>query len=135
MVIANDADNKRCYMLVHQTKRLNSPCFMVTNHDASCFPLLYYHDVSQRFVKCSTKFIANFSYLKIVYVHVFTCIYTHVCICTCIMFMSKCFYFLRQKEDVRHPLYYDRVLCDVPCRLVTHRYNVCDYCTCTFVYL
>ena len=22
MVVANDADNKRCYMLVHQTKRL-----------------------------------------------------------------------------------------------------------------
>ena len=46
VVIANDADNKRCYMLVHQAKRLNSPCFMVTNHDASAFPTLYYHDVS-----------------------------------------------------------------------------------------
>lgn len=47
VVVANDADNKRCYMLVHQAKRLNSPCFMVTNHDASVFPMLYYHDVSQ----------------------------------------------------------------------------------------
>ena len=46
VVIANDADNKRCYMLVHQAKRLNSPCFMVTNHDASVFPMFYYHDVS-----------------------------------------------------------------------------------------
>ena len=46
VVVANDADNKRCYMLVHQAKRLNSPCFMVTNHDASVFPMLYYHDVS-----------------------------------------------------------------------------------------
>ena len=45
VVVANDADNKRCYMLVHQAKRLNSPCFMVTNHDASVFPTLYYHDV------------------------------------------------------------------------------------------
>ena len=43
--MANDADNKRCYMLVHQAKRLKSPCFMVTNHDASVFPMLYYHDV------------------------------------------------------------------------------------------
>ena len=47
VVVANDADNKRCYMLVHQAKRLNSPSFMVTNHDASVFPMLYYHDVSQ----------------------------------------------------------------------------------------
>ena len=45
VVIANDADAKRCYMLVHQAKRLNSPCFMVTNHDASVFPQLYYHKV------------------------------------------------------------------------------------------
>lgn len=48
VVIANDADNKRCYMLVHQAKRLNSPCLMVTNHDASNFPILYHHDVSER---------------------------------------------------------------------------------------
>ena len=46
VVIANDADNKRCYMLIHQAKRLNSPCFIVTNHDASVFPMFYYHDVS-----------------------------------------------------------------------------------------
>lgn len=35
-VVANDVDNNRCYMLVHQARRLNSPCFIVTNHD-SCF--------------------------------------------------------------------------------------------------
>ncbi|XP_041665044.1 RNA cytosine C(5)-methyltransferase NSUN2 [Cheilinus undulatus] len=39
-VIANDVDNKRCYLLVHQAKRLNSPCIMVVNHDASCIPML-----------------------------------------------------------------------------------------------
>nr|XP_057902392.1 RNA cytosine C(5)-methyltransferase NSUN2 [Doryrhamphus excisus] len=39
-VIANDVDNKRCYLLVHQTKRLNSPCIVVVNHDASCIPTL-----------------------------------------------------------------------------------------------
>ena len=39
-VIANDADNKRCYIMVHQAKRLNSPCSMIVNHDASFFPNL-----------------------------------------------------------------------------------------------
>ncbi|KAG6923372.1 NOP2/Sun RNA methyltransferase family member 2 [Chelydra serpentina] len=39
-VIANDIDNKRCYLLVHQAKRLNSPCIMVVNHDASSIPTL-----------------------------------------------------------------------------------------------
>lgn len=37
-VVANDIDNNRCYMLVHQAKRLNSPCFIVTNHDSSQMP-------------------------------------------------------------------------------------------------
>ncbi|XP_055694832.1 tRNA (cytosine(34)-C(5))-methyltransferase [Lutzomyia longipalpis] len=37
-VIANDIDNSRCYMLVHQAKRLNSPCFLVTNEDSERFP-------------------------------------------------------------------------------------------------
>ncbi|XP_062139291.1 tRNA (cytosine(34)-C(5))-methyltransferase [Drosophila sulfurigaster albostrigata] len=37
-VLANDVDNNRCYMLVHQAKRLNSPCLLVTNHDSSFFP-------------------------------------------------------------------------------------------------
>lgn len=36
--IANDKNNKRCYMLVHQAKRLNSPSCIVTNHDATHFP-------------------------------------------------------------------------------------------------
>ncbi|XP_017337912.1 RNA cytosine C(5)-methyltransferase NSUN2 [Ictalurus punctatus] len=61
-VIANDVDNKRCYLLVHQAKRLNSPCIMVVNHDASCIPRLQ--------VESSGK------------------------------------------KDI---LFYDRVLCDVPC--------------------
>uniref|UniRef100_A0A3Q3XLJ2 tRNA (cytosine(34)-C(5))-methyltransferase n=1 Tax=Mola mola TaxID=94237 RepID=A0A3Q3XLJ2_MOLML len=61
-VIANDVDNKRCYLLVHQAKRLNSPCIMVVNHDASCIPTL--------------------------------------------MIKSN------GKKDI---LFYDRILCDVPC--------------------
>lgn len=39
-VVANDIDNKRCYMLVHQAKRLNSPCVAVINHDSSILPNL-----------------------------------------------------------------------------------------------
>ncbi|ORY05842.1 S-adenosyl-L-methionine-dependent methyltransferase [Basidiobolus meristosporus CBS 931.73] len=37
-VLANDADHKRSYMLIHQTKRLQSPCLIVTNHDGTFFP-------------------------------------------------------------------------------------------------
>ncbi|CAH1116517.1 unnamed protein product [Phaedon cochleariae] len=40
-VIANDVDNKRCYMLVHQAKRLNSPCVAVINHDSAVLPNLF----------------------------------------------------------------------------------------------
>ncbi|CAH1965534.1 unnamed protein product [Acanthoscelides obtectus] len=40
-VIANDVDNKRCYMLVHQAKRLNSPCIVIINHDSAVLPNLY----------------------------------------------------------------------------------------------
>ncbi|XP_058825989.1 tRNA (cytosine(34)-C(5))-methyltransferase [Topomyia yanbarensis] len=39
-VLANDIDNNRCYMLVHQAKRLSSPCCLVTNADSSQFPEL-----------------------------------------------------------------------------------------------
>ncbi|CAO3611220.1 unnamed protein product [Cunninghamella echinulata] len=38
LVVANDADYKRSQLLVHQLKRLQSPCFMATNHDGSQFP-------------------------------------------------------------------------------------------------
>ncbi|KAL8683653.1 MAG: hypothetical protein Q9186_000426 [Xanthomendoza sp. 1 TL-2023] len=38
LVIANDVDYKRAHMLIHQTKRLNSPNLIVTNHDATMYP-------------------------------------------------------------------------------------------------
>lgn len=41
LVVANDADYKRSHMLVHQSKRLQSPCFMATNHDASHMPNIH----------------------------------------------------------------------------------------------
>jgi len=44
LVIANDADYKRSHMLIHQTKRLNSPNLIVTNHDATMYPSLLVSD-------------------------------------------------------------------------------------------
>lgn len=38
LVVANDVDNKRCYMLVHQANRLNSPNCVIINEDASRIP-------------------------------------------------------------------------------------------------
>ena len=40
LVVANDSDNSRCYMLVHQAKRLQSPSVIITNHDAAIMPNL-----------------------------------------------------------------------------------------------
>lgn len=42
LVIANDINNNRCYKLVHQVKRLNSPCAIVTNHDAAIMPNFFF---------------------------------------------------------------------------------------------
>lgn len=44
LVVANDSDNKRAYLLVHQTSRLPSPNIMVTNTDATNFPNIYATD-------------------------------------------------------------------------------------------
>lgn len=39
-VVANDADPKRAYMLVHQLRRMNSPAVFVTSCDGQYFPIL-----------------------------------------------------------------------------------------------
>ncbi|RKP24481.1 S-adenosyl-L-methionine-dependent methyltransferase, partial [Syncephalis pseudoplumigaleata] len=44
MVIANDADARRAYMLVHQMRRLQSPCLIVTNHEAQHFPNVQFNN-------------------------------------------------------------------------------------------
>lgn len=41
MVVANDADTKRAYLLVHQLKRYGSSAFLVTTHDGQQFPNIY----------------------------------------------------------------------------------------------
>jgi 16S rRNA C967 or C1407 C5-methylase (RsmB/RsmF family) len=38
IVVANDADAQRCNLLTHQTKRMCSPCLMITNHGGEVFP-------------------------------------------------------------------------------------------------
>ena len=40
LVVANDADIKRCNLLIHQTKRMNAPCLVVTNHEAQSYPMI-----------------------------------------------------------------------------------------------
>ncbi len=40
LVIANDADQQRAYMLYHQVRRLLSPSLLVTNNDGTQFPTL-----------------------------------------------------------------------------------------------
>ena len=40
LIIANDTDIKRCFILIHQTQRLQTPVVLVTNHDASQFPTI-----------------------------------------------------------------------------------------------
>ena len=40
-VVANDSDNKRSYLLVHQAKRTKSANVIVTNHDGTIFPNLH----------------------------------------------------------------------------------------------
>lgn len=41
LLIANDSDSKRTQLLIHQTARLPSPAFVVTNVDGSIFPSLF----------------------------------------------------------------------------------------------
>ncbi|GLB39259.1 putative class I-like SAM-binding methyltransferase superfamily, RsmB NOP family protein [Lyophyllum shimeji] len=40
LLIANDTDHKRTHLLIHQTARLPSPALMVTNLDASIYPVM-----------------------------------------------------------------------------------------------
>lgn len=56
-VLANDSDFKRAYMLVHQVKRLNSPNFIVTNHDATF--LANFHNDSHRGVQKFDRVLAD----------------------------------------------------------------------------
>ncbi|VDL14219.1 unnamed protein product [Hymenolepis diminuta] len=41
VVVANDLDRQRCFMMIHQVKRLQSPCVILTEEDASVYPRLF----------------------------------------------------------------------------------------------
>ena len=41
MLVANDADQDRCSMLVHQMKRINSPSLLICNHEGQKLPMLW----------------------------------------------------------------------------------------------
>lgn len=43
IIIANDVDQGRCYMLTHQVKRLGSPCVFITNHEAQGSFSFHFH--------------------------------------------------------------------------------------------
>ncbi|ETV97758.1 hypothetical protein H310_09118 [Aphanomyces invadans] len=49
LIVANDIDIKRAYMLTHQTKRVGSPALVITCHEAQKFPLLSSTDNKQGF--------------------------------------------------------------------------------------
>ncbi|GJJ10536.1 hypothetical protein Clacol_004763 [Clathrus columnatus] len=51
IVIANDSDFKRTHLLVHQSSRLPSPAFMVTNLDASSFPKIFVDSHNHQSIK------------------------------------------------------------------------------------
>lgn len=44
LVVANDVDIKRCWMLAHQLRRFGAPNLLVTNHDAQAFPSVIQFD-------------------------------------------------------------------------------------------
>lgn len=46
-VVANDSDSKRCNLLTHQTKRMASPCLIVTNHEGQKFPVIRHEDKTE----------------------------------------------------------------------------------------
>ncbi|KAM7535843.1 hypothetical protein Aperf_G00000093543 [Anoplocephala perfoliata] len=41
IVVANDLDRRRCFLMTHQVKRLQSPCVILTEEDASAYPRLF----------------------------------------------------------------------------------------------
>ncbi|GAB0491969.1 hypothetical protein MMPV_003227 [Pyropia vietnamensis] len=53
LVVANDSDLKRCWMLAHQLKRFTSPDVVVTSHEAQRFPGVATFDRVLADVPCS----------------------------------------------------------------------------------
>ncbi|KAL6051390.1 tRNA (cytosine(34)-C(5))-methyltransferase [Balamuthia mandrillaris] len=89
MVVGNDVDEKRCYLLVHQVQRLASPCVMMSNYPAQGFPLIKLEKGSDPVYHMAGYSSSPSSSSS-----------------------------LQQKEaegEKNNLLYFDRILCDVPC--------------------
>ena len=86
-VIANDADSKRAYMLVHQLKRLGSPNFLVTTHEGQRFPTIY------KYKSNTTNNTAHHSVSSLLTTDVNT----------------------NNSSRELEAILFDRILCDVPC--------------------
>ena len=84
-VIANDLDVQRCHLLIHQTRRMCSPNLMVTNHEAQHFPGLRKEKDLTNQLNGSREFQLNLEDIESI------------------------------ESDDEKGLYFDRVLCDVPC--------------------
>jgi len=87
LVIANDMDYKRCHLLVHQAKRLNSPALIVTNHDATMLPTKMVNSLKDGSVVQHTKPAEGWTETKAEFVD----------------------------SKAERSLRFDRILCDVPC--------------------
>lgn len=96
--MANDMDNKRCYLLVRQTlKRLQSPCCMVMNQDAAYLPNMKMSTVND--LVSDTITMSLLSALSIVEKAI------------------RLFFLFQTIDGVNNEtvLKYDRILCDVVC--------------------
>jgi 16S rRNA C967 or C1407 C5-methylase (RsmB/RsmF family) len=105
IIIANDANPDRAYMLVHQLKRLGSPSFMVTTHEGQTFPSLFIPETSS-----IASNIAGFregtfqTYQDKVNSYFTTGVVPQVDEITG-----------EQLKTPLAPVLFDRILCDVPC--------------------
>lgn len=70
--MANDVHNARCYMLVHQAKRLNSANVVITNHDATVLPAMVVDE--------NGLFIFLIIYLKNLHTIIWNYVYQRECL-------------------------------------------------------
>eukprot|EP00770_Monocercomonoides_exilis_P001634 MONOS_1623.1-p1 / transcript=MONOS_1623.1 / gene=MONOS_1623 / organism=Monocercomonoides_exilis_PA203 / gene_product=DEHA2F21384p / transcript_product=DEHA2F21384p / location=Mono_scaffold00029:157631-161574(-) / protein_length=1001 / sequence_SO=supercontig / SO=protein_coding / is_pseudo=false len=102
VVVANDADLKRCNILVHQLHRLRTTNFIVVNHDASMFPTIRVSSSSNNSASSLSLSDATPSSSS-----------SSSSSCS----SSSCSLTRTQQrlQSLPPPFYFERVLCDVPC--------------------
>jgi 16S rRNA C967 or C1407 C5-methylase (RsmB/RsmF family) len=102
-VVANDVDNSRCYLLVHQAlKRMPTPCCIVINHDAQSLPNMYLEVSYIDYYRLKLEIILY----KVVFHH----------LPLFIVNSSSIPFSIAQTSGER--LRFDRILCDVICRYI-----------------